>query len=262
MRKEMLKVFEELEKKRRLLKINGKLGFEWPRPEIYDITSGVIPSKVYTIWAFSNVWKSKFAYAHTAYFLKQGKSVLFINLEVVADECLRWIIQAMDYMDYKDYMNWNCELEPYENLMIRDDLYKLDDIVKCIENESADIVFIDFVQNIDAWGGSLYEQSAKIAKTIQQTAIKTKKVIYSLSQVSNETAKSINNWYNEITPMKWWWEYYASSDVILVLSKERDSTQMTVRIEKNKFWPKWEDLIFDTDLWRNKFTFLKRSSNV
>ena len=28
------------------------------------------------------------------------------------------------------------------------DLYKLDDIVNCIENESADIVFIDFVQNI------------------------------------------------------------------------------------------------------------------
>jgi hypothetical protein len=51
-------------------------------------------------------------------------------------------------LDYREYMNWNCELEPYENLMIRDDLYKLDDIVNCIENESADIVFIDFVQNI------------------------------------------------------------------------------------------------------------------
>lgn len=257
MRKEMLKVFEELERKRRLLKINGKLGFDWPRPELYNKCSWVIPSKVYTIWAFSNVWKSKFAYAHAAYFLSMWKSVLFINLEVVADECLRWIIQAMYGLDYREYMNWNCELEPYENLMIRDDLYKLDDIVNCIENESADIVFIDFVQNIQVWRWSLYEQSAEIAKRIQQTAIKTKKVIYSLSQVSNATAKEINFDINDITPLKWWWEYYASSDVIFILSKEKDKSEMKIRIEKNKFWPRWEDLMFNADLSRNQFTFLK-----
>ena len=261
MRKEMLKVFEEMERKRRLLKINWQLGFDWPRKELYSQTSWVIPSKVYTIWAFSNVWKSKFAYAHTAYYLKAWKSVLFINLEVVADECLRWIIQAMYWLDYKEYMNWNCELEPYDNLMIRDDLYKLDDIVKCIEQEQYDIVFIDFVQNIDAWGGSLYEQSAKIAKTIQQTAIKTKSVIYSLSQVSNATAKDINYEINDITPLKGWWEYYASSDVIFILNKQTDWT-MKIKIEKNKFWPKWVDLIFNTDLSRNIFTFKETFGNV
>jgi hypothetical protein len=48
----------------------------------------------------------------------------------------------------------------------------------------------------------LYEQSAEIAKRIQQTAIKTKKVIYSLSQVSNATAKEINFDINDITPLK------------------------------------------------------------
>ena len=255
MKKQMLAVFEEREKKRRLLKINGKLWFDWPRPEIYNKCSGVIPSKVYSIWAFSNVWKSKFAYAHTAYFLKAGKKVLFINLEVVADECLRWIVQAYDGMDFKEYMNWNCNLEPYENLDIRDDLYKLDDIVKCIEESDADIVFIDFVQNIDAWGGSLYEQSAKIAKTIQQTAIKTKKAIFSLSQVNNTTAKEINNWMNDITTLKWGWEYYASSDVIFILSK--DEWWMKVKIEKNKFWPKWSNIILNADLSRNTFTFVK-----
>lgn len=256
MKKQMLAVFEELEKKRRLLKINGKLWGDWPRPEIYNKCSGVIPSKVYTIWAFSNVWKSKFAYAHTAYFLKQGKSVLFINLEVVADECLRWIIQAHDNLDFKEYMDWNCELDSYDNLDIRDDLYKLEDIVKCIEESNADIVFIDFVQNIDAWWSSLYEQSAKIAKTIQQTAIKTKKTIYSLSQLSNSTAREVQNWMNDLTMLKWGWEYYASSDVIFILSKE-DWGWMKVKIEKNKFWPKWSAIMLDADLSRNHFTFVR-----
>lgn len=258
MKKQMLSVFEELEKKKRLLKINGRLWSEWPRHEIYDKCSGVIPSKVYTIWAFSNVWKSKFAYAHTAYFLKQWKKVLFINLEVVADECLRWIIQAYDNLDFKEYMNWNLtdeKLEQYENLDIRDDLYKMDDIVKCIEESDADIVFIDFVQNIDAWGGSLYEQSAKIAKTIQQTAIKTKKTIYSLSQLSNSTAREVQSWMNDLTMLKWGWEYYASSDVIFILSKDED--WMKVKIEKNKFWPKWSNIILSADLSRNSFTFVK-----
>lgn len=258
MRKKMLDVFDELQKKRRLLKINWKLWFNWPWNQLYDKCSGVIPSKVYTIWAFSNVWKSKFAYAHTAYFLKDNKKVLFINLEVVADECLRWIIQAHDNLDFTEYMNWELtdeKLEQYDNLDIRDDLYKLDDIVKCVEESDADIVFIDFVQNIDAGGWSLYEQSAKIAKTIQQTAIKTKKTIYSLSQLSNSTAKEVNAWMNDITLLKWGWEYYASSDVIFILNKEDD--RMKVKIEKNKFWPKWSNVILNADLSRNNFTFVK-----
>jgi hypothetical protein len=32
---------------------------------------------------------------------------------------------------------------------------------------------------------------------------------------------------------------------------------MKIRIEKNKFWPRWEDLMFNADLSRNQFTFLK-----
>lgn len=259
--KKMLWVFEELEKKKRLLKINGKLWSDWPRPELYNKCSGVIPSKVYTIWAFSNVWKSKFAYAHTAFFLRQWKKVLFINLEVVADECLRGIIQAHDNLDFKEYMNWDLtdeRLDEYENLEIVDDLYKMDDIVKCIESSDADIVFIDFVQNIDAGGWNLYEQSAKIAKTIQQTAIKTKKTIYSLSQLSNSTAREVQSWMNDITMLKWGWEYYASSDVIFILSRPDNwDNRIEVKIEKNKFWPKASSIILDADFSRNHFTFIE-----
>ena len=155
-------------------------------------------------------------------------------------------------------MDWDLteeKLQEYENLEIRDDLYKMEDIVKCIEQSDADIVFIDFVQNIDAGGGNLYEQSSKIAKTIQQTAIKTKKTIYSLSQLSNSTAREVQTWMNDLTMLKWGWEYYASSDVIFILSKDED--WMKVKIEKNKFWPKWSNIILSADLSRNNFTFVK-----
>jgi hypothetical protein len=48
-----------------------------------------------------------------------------------------------------DYKLTDDDIDFYSNLTITDDLYKLDDIVKKIEEEHYDIVFIDFVQNIE-----------------------------------------------------------------------------------------------------------------
>lgn len=258
--KEMLNIFDKFEKMRRQLKINGKLGFDWPIPQIYEKTSGVIPWKVYTIWAYSNVWKSKFAYYHIAYFLKQKKKVLIINLEVDAEHCLMNIIQAVENKNTSEMIDWvitDENIEIYENLIIKDNLYRLEDIVKCIEESQADIVFIDFVQNIQAQWWWAYEQNATIAKTIQRTAIQTKSVIYSLSQVSNEMWKNISSENLDFVALKGSWEYFASSDVIILLRKWIEMWEMIVRIVKNKFWPNWVEIVMSVDYARNQFTFYK-----
>jgi hypothetical protein len=62
------------------------------------------------------------------------------------------ILQAVNNMNYKEVMDYKLtddDIDFYSNLTITDDLYKLDDIVKKIEEDKYDIVFIDFVQNIE-----------------------------------------------------------------------------------------------------------------
>jgi hypothetical protein len=63
------------------------------------------------------------------------------------------IIQAVENKNTSEMIDWvitDENIEIYENLIIKDNLYRLEDIVKCIEESQADIVFIDFVQNIQA----------------------------------------------------------------------------------------------------------------
>jgi hypothetical protein len=62
------------------------------------------------------------------------------------------ILQAVNKLNYKEVMDYKLtddDIDFYSNLTITDDLYKLDDIVNKIESEHYDIVFIDFVQNIE-----------------------------------------------------------------------------------------------------------------
>ena len=99
MKNEQLDVLKKFELMQKQLRKQGRLWFEWPCPQLYNKCSGVIPWKVYTIWAYSNVWKSKFAYWHIAYFLKQGKKVLIINLEVDAPHCFMNILQAVSVIE-------------------------------------------------------------------------------------------------------------------------------------------------------------------
>lgn len=248
--------FDKFELMQSIIKERWKLGFDWPFKEIYNKTSWVIPWKVYTIWAYSNVWKSKFAYYHVKYFLEQWHKVLFINNEVDEANCLMNLIQSMDNKTSYEIMEHKTDKRKYKNLIIRDDLYLLDDVVKCIENTKPDMVFIDFVQNIESKGWSDYEKNANIAKTIQRTAIKNKCVIYSLSQMSNSVWKDVWNGNWDFISLKWSWEYFASSDVIFVLRKW-EPWQMELKISKNKFWPNWSEHVLNVDYARNRFSYLR-----
>ena len=256
MNNQQLEVLSRFEKMQKQLKQNGRLWDSWPCDILYEKCSGVIPWKVYTIWAYSNVWKSKFAYWHIAYFLRQGKKVLIINLEVDAPHCFMNILQAVNNMNYKEVMDYKLtddDIEFYSNLTITDDLYKLDDIVKKIEEEHYDIVFIDFVQNIEWKWMWDYEKNATVAKTIQRTAIKTWTTIYSLSQLSNSVGRDVNNGNMDFISLKGSWEYFASSDVIFVL--QRCDDEIIVKISKNKYGRNGGEYAFWVDFARNQFTY-------
>jgi len=251
--------FEQLYTMQDIMKERGKLWFDWPFPKIYDNTSWVIPWKVYTIGAYSNVGKSKFAYHHVQYFLKENKSVLFLNLEVDEPTCLMNIIQSYEGKRTQDMIEWYKPAQnKYSKLIIRSDLYMLDQIIEEIEKVSPDIVFIDFVQNIQWKGWWDYEQNASIAKTIQRTAIKTWSTIFCLSQLSNSVWRDVAAGRTEFVSLKWSGEYFASSDVILILSKWDYSNEIYVKIQKNKFWYNWLEFVLDVDYDKNNFKFNRK----
>ena len=264
MNTQQLEVLAQFESMQKQLKKMGRLWDTWPGNELYNKCSGVIPWKVYTIWAYSNVWKSKFAYWHIAYFLRQWKKVLIVNLEVDAPHCFMNILQAVNGMNYKEVMDYKLtedDIAFYSNLTITDNLYKLDDIVNKIESEKYDIVFIDFVQNIEWKGMWDYEKNATVAKTIQRTAIKTGSTIYSLSQLSNSVWRDVYYGNTDFISLKWSGEYFASSDVIFILSRN-DNNDFVVKISKNKYGKNGGEFIFDADLSRNQFTFKKTNDGL
>jgi len=254
--------FDKFNKMQATIIKNGKLWIDWPFEEIYKPTQWVVPWKVYTIWAFSNVGKSKFAYHHTQFFLSEWKSVLFVNLEVGEDMCLWNIICSREKCTYWDLIHWHKpKRDYYKNLIIRDDLYKLDDIEKAILDISPDIVIIDFVQNIQS-KGSDYERHSNIARTIQRCAITTNATIFSLSQLSNSVGSAVQSWNTDFVSLKWSWEYFASSDVIFILRKWDGDNEIEVKIQKNKFWRNWQEFTLWVDYQRSNFSVKDASTGI
>lgn len=250
--------YEKLLKLQEYIKKNWKLGFDWPLPEIFNNTQWIVPWKVYTIGAYSNGWKSKLAYFFCKEFLRIWKSVLFINMEVQEELCFMNIIMSQEKKTYDEVKDFKIDIRTYEKLIIVDNIYKLDDIENIISSNKADIVFIDFCQNIQTKWKSDYEKNADIAKTIQRLAIKTNSTIFNLSQLSNSTWKDVSNWSWDFISLKWSWEYVASSDVILVLRKSDTQWELELKIAKNKFWINWLEFVLNVDFARNQFSFKEK----
>lgn len=247
-----IKKFEKLQQ---IIMTQGKLWFDWPFEELYDLCSWVIPWKVYTIGAYSNTGKSKLAYHHIWYFLEQWKSVAMISLEVDEGMCFGNIASNRDWIHWSELIKWKKPIyDNYKDLIIRDDLFDLNKIVDFIKWCNCDIVFIDFVQNIHA-KGSAYERNALIAQTIQRTAIETNTTIYSISQVSNATGRDLKKDMDTLPTLKWAGEYYASSDVIMMMN--RVDNKIILHLVKNKYWPVGNKRELWVERGFNRFTLKK-----
>lgn len=246
--------FEKLKKVQETIKERGKLWYDWPKTleKLYEHTSWVIPGMVYAIGAFSNTGKSKLACYHAAQFLKMGKKVCIISLEVAEWKYLMDVVQSHDEVTQQQMIAWHkTKQADYTNLIIRDDLWTLKSIQEYVRSIDSDIVFIDFVQNIqEKW--SMYERHANIAQGIQHLASETQKTIYSISQIDNSTASDMNrSWEVGVPKLKGAGEYVASSDVVMILY--RDETEYKLHLAKNKFWPNNITFLLHKDL--NKWVF-------
>ena len=226
--------------------------------EIDDALNWGIPKgSVTTIGAYSNTGKSKFAYFLASNFLKQWKKILFFNLEVPKETALKNILASYswNHADYSkdiwDYLNIYTDLP----LTVVDDKWDWESIKIFSQSCDADVIFLDFVQNIEIQGDGIYEQTSKLAKRIQRFAIENNVTIISISQLSNDGARGYKA--GDIIPMKWGWELVASSDICLMLQNDQTNGRMiNLTIAKNKFGRKEDTFWLSVDYKNNIFTLV------
>lgn len=90
-------------------------------------------------------------------------------------------------------------------------------------------MFIDYVQGINCPGSSEYERLSKLALDMQQMAIRNDIVVFSISQVNNESRSKDG----VSSTLKGSGGLFSSSDVIFILYEE--SGIIKLDITKNKF---------------------------
>lgn len=260
----IMRTIDKFRERQKILKERWKLGIDWPY-KIYDETSWVVAWKVYTIGAFSNTGKSKFAYAHASRFIQKWYKVLYVSVEE-SEEDMFWNILATMYEQSINRL-WDVKIneKDFENLVLSDSaktVVEIDDLVKL---HKPDVLLIDYAQWLQAKWWSIYEKQASIALWIQQIAIQNKIIVFSLSQLANEMMREMKKWVNsdDIVSLKGAGEYYSASDVIFVITRsEFQDGNLVLSIQKNKLWRRWSQ--YDMEVIRacNKFTLSKREDNT
>ena len=232
---------------------NGMLWYPSQYPALDKFTSWIIPWKVYTIAAYSNVGKSRFSYGYVNHFLKQWKKVLFVSLEVDKWLLLQHLCCNMYDVYNHELHDGMIDLEDFKNLYIFDDLYEMWGIEQIILDFKPDVCFIDFVQNISVKNMMWYEGMAFVARKIQELAITTNTTMFCLSQLSNTVARDVSTGKTDFIALKWAWEFVASSDVVLLLRMV--DWQMGITVVKTKFAskPDWEIYLIP-NFWKSTFT--------
>lgn len=241
------------------MKLYWKLWYDSPYPSLDKLTKWIIPWKVITVWAYSNVGKSKFAYNYVNTFIQNWLKVLFFSLEVDSWMVLLNLLCNKNKISFSDAEKWiDCNYAEYDNLMIYDDIYNMEKIEEITIQEKPDIIFIDFVQNIISKWSSEYEKMWNIARWIQKLAITTNTAVISLSQLSNSVWKEVSMGKMDFVSLKWAWEFFASSDVIFIL--RRDDEWIVLKIQKNKYWPAWSEHLFKVDFGKSIFEYNREYS--
>ena len=259
----IMRTIDKFRERQKILKERWKLGIDWPY-EIYNETSWIVAWKVYTIWAFSNTGKSKFAYAHAWWFIKQWYRVMYVSVEESEEDMFGNILATLYELSINRLWDVKINEKDFENLILSDNaktIVEIDDLVKL---HRPDILFIDYAQWLQAKWWSSYEKQASIALWIQQIAIQNKIIVFSMSQLANEMMKEMKQWVsaNDIVSLKWAWEYYSASDVIFVITRsEYDDWNLVLSIQKNKLWRRWSQYDMEVIWSCNKFILKKREEN-
>lgn len=238
--------------------VGYKTGHTWLDRYIW----GLRPWTVTRLVWYSNAGKSRFMYSIMVNLLRSGQGVELFSLEVSRYMILINLVSAYHKIPTDDFEKKGHKekikefYEKYKDkLTIHDDTYNIAGIEALTLNTKQDVVMIDFVQNITApWEWT--ERLDQIATRIQQLAIRSKKPIFDLSQVSNDWAK-----YNvgDVIKARGSGALVFSADIAIVLQTE-NSPNVSFTIAKNKFWPKDMQIHTKADMGICRFDYVSDNS--
>lgn len=156
--------------------------------DLDDDTKRLRAGHFWVIGGYTNVGKTGFMLKIVDHVCKQGKRVVIYSLEMTGVDL------ADRLLAYNEFIGNPKALDnvAYAKLDIVNSRMTLDSIIRHIrsQKEKPDVVFIDFLQNIQTDDESEYERMTKIALRLQATAISEQICIVGLSQISNESAKT------------------------------------------------------------------------
>lgn len=224
------------------------LGYSSSIKEVDKYTQWIVIWSVFMIAAYSNVWKSSLAYLYVCKLLKRGKTVTFFSLEVTEWILMSHLLRCYYNKTIEEVMHpdFVYDFEDFQNLTIYDNKRKMGDIEKIVKATTPDVVFIDFVQNVDIEGGGEYEKMTNAAIRIQKMAIENKVTVFNISQVNNTSKDTKQNMQPKGSGA-----LFASSDVILWIY--RDNGELKASLVKNKYWPFDKSFLINADFERLQF---------
>lgn len=118
-----------------------------------------------------------------------------------------------------------------ETMHFYDDLYKLEEIMKAIEEGGYDFVVIDFLQNV-MYKGEEYERLSTIALALQKLAKEANVCILGLSQLSNQMARDKRN--KDVVEYKGSGSIGTVADLGFFIEKGEENHRSILRLRKNR----------------------------
>lgn len=146
----------------------------------------------------------------------------------------RRIITGQIGQDKDKFMQAQEEIMAY-SLKVFDDIYTTQEIRYKIKIEKmtngCDVVAIDFIQNMQGQGKTLYENMSRIITDLQKIAKELQVTIIVLSQVSNDAMRN----ESEVIGLKGAGELASAADIVLWLKQNKEVDKgLLLQVKKNR----------------------------
>lgn len=215
-----------------------------------EITFGMSKGQFVVLGAQQATGKSMFAMQFALNMARQGKSILFVSLEMPEEQVLRRVWANLRKISYGQLMQRKRD----EQLMASIDALRatiqgmniellceggvsVQDIEKRVAKKHYDVVIVDYVQLLRGKGKSRYEEVTGISNGLKSLAMKYDTAVLGLAQLSKEGQKSGRPFAYHLKDSS---SLEQDAEVIMLLHKDMEDPEcqnghmIKMYIEKNR----------------------------
>lgn len=229
------------------------LGIQFGFPTLDAATGGIQPHEFVTIVAFSGVGKTTLLWNLAFNFWMQGKSPLFISLEMEASTLLRKFDAMIAGLNYEDIKHLRLRKDQVEQWRDKAEMIKkaaadipvIDDLRNCTPDNilaetiryDPDIVVVDYLSLMksasNSRGTAMWQQLTEITQDLKQNARMLRIPVLAAAQANRLAAKE----GPELDTVGYSISVVQDSDIILAMhaSEEmREQKLIEIRVKKNR----------------------------